>query len=111
MNCRPALLALGLSNGHLMTCQLNRSDAHTLTTLNQWYGHFFDALALVQKGDLDYIAGRGVIALHRDQGEPWQECQPRFYRSLHELQRLTSGQNPRTYLFASPTARKWSMVE
>ena len=37
--------------------------------------------ALLQKGNLDYIAGRGVVALHRDWEEPWLEHQPRFYRS------------------------------
>ena len=27
---------------------------------------FFDTLALLQKGNLDYVAGRGVVTLNRD---------------------------------------------
>ena len=77
---RPALLILPLTNGHLMVSRVSRSDTRTLATLNKWYPQFFEALALLQKGNVDYVAGRGVIALHRDYGEPWQECQPRFFR-------------------------------
>ena len=82
---QPALLILPLTNGHLMVCRVNRSDVHTLPTLNKWYPQFIDALALLQKGDLDYVAGRGVVALHRDWGEPWHEHQPRFFRQPKDM--------------------------
>ena len=54
---QPALLILPLTNGHLMVTRVNRSDTRTLATLNQWYPRFFEALALLQKGTVDYIAG------------------------------------------------------
>ena len=79
---RPALLILTLTNGHLMVSHLARSDARTLAMLNTRHSRFINALALLQQGNLDYIAGRGVVALHRDWGEPWHEHQPRFYRNL-----------------------------
>ena len=84
---RPALLILPLTNGHLMVSRVNRSDSRTLPTLNKWYPRFFEALALLQKGNVDYVAGRGVVALHRDWGEPWQDQQPRFYRRSEEMAR------------------------
>ncbi len=88
----PALLILPLTNSHLMISKVNRTDNRTLVTLNKWYPRFFDALALLQKGNLDYVAGRGVVALHRDWGEPWQEHQPRFYRSSNEMTRFAREQ-------------------
>ncbi len=88
----PVLLILPLTNGHLMISRVNRTDNRTLAILNKWYPLFFDALALLQKGSLDYVAGRGVVALHRDWGEPWQEHQPRFYRSPNEMARLAREQ-------------------
>ncbi len=88
----PALLILPLTNGHLMISKVNRTDNRTLVTLNKWYPHFFDALALLQKGNLDYVAGRGVVALHRDWNEPWQEHQPRFYRVSNEMTRFAREQ-------------------
>ncbi len=76
---RPDLLILPLTNGHLMVSQVKRTDVRTLATLNRWYPNFIDALALVQKGNLDVMAGHGVVALHRDCDEPWHEQQPRFF--------------------------------
>ncbi|WP_281648524.1 hypothetical protein [Parendozoicomonas sp. Alg238-R29] len=70
---QPALLILPLTNGHLMVSRVNRTDVRTLATLNRWYPNLINALALVQKGNLDVIAGRGVVALHRDCDEPWHE--------------------------------------
>ncbi|WP_155159592.1 hypothetical protein [Sansalvadorimonas verongulae] len=89
----PALLILPLTNGHLMVSRVNRSDIHTLPTLNTWYPRFFEALALLQKGNIDYVAGRGVVALHRDFGEPWQEHQPRFYKRSEDMARSAREQN------------------
>ena len=84
---RPALLILPLTNGHLMVSQVNRTDVRTLATLNRWYPNFIDALALVQKGNLDVMAGHGVVALHRDCDEPWHEQQPRFFRDPVDMGR------------------------
>ena len=106
---QPALLCLGLSNGHFMVAKLNCSDHRTLPALNHYYSHFMDALALLQKGNLDYIAGRGVVALHRDWGEPWHEHQPRFYPSRSEVSRYAKSQlSTRLFLFESPRASQWS---
>ncbi|MTI15133.1 hypothetical protein [Sansalvadorimonas verongulae] len=80
-----ALLILPLSNGHFMVTRVSRADNRTLPTLNKWYPRFFEALALMQKGSVEYISGRGVMALHRDMGEYWQEHQPRFFRSVSTL--------------------------
>ena len=82
---QPALLCLGLSNGHWMVVRLERSDSQTLPILNRGYGYGFHALALLQKGNLDYIAGRGVIARSRDLDEPWHENQPHFFRAWREV--------------------------
>ncbi len=84
---QPALLILTLTNGHLMVSRVNRTDVRTLATLNRWYPNFIDALALVQKGNLDVIAGRGVVAVHRDCDEPWHEHQPRFFRGPRDMGR------------------------
>ena len=83
--CQPALLYLDLSNGHWMVVRLERSDSQTATILNRRYGYGFHALALLQKGNLDTIAGRGVIARSRDFDEPWHENQPRFFRAWREV--------------------------
>ena len=105
---QPALLILTLTNGHLMASHLYRSDARTLAMLNTWYARFIDALALVQRGNLDGIAGRGVVALHRDWGEPWHKHQPRFYRNLNALRQPDKRRLPtRLFLFDSPAASQW----
>ena len=64
-----------------------------MVTLNKWYPQFFDAPALLQKGNLDYVAGRGVVALHRDWDEPWQEHQPRVYKRSEDMARSAWEQN------------------
>ena len=51
-----------------------------------------DALALLQKGNLDYIAGRGVVAMHRDLDEPWFEHQPRFFIGPNAMARYAKEQ-------------------
>ena len=83
--CQPVLLCLGLSKGHWMVVRLDRSDSQTVPILNRRYGYGFHALALLQKGNLDYIAGRGVIARSRDLDEPWHENQPHFFRAWREV--------------------------
>ncbi len=91
-----------------MTVRLNRSTKGTLGKLNIWYPRFFDALALVQKGNLDCIEGRGVVALHRDWQEPWIEHQPRFIRSDCLLLRYAREQKVvRIYAFENPRQSGW----
>ncbi|GAA4647883.1 hypothetical protein GCM10023116_01450 [Kistimonas scapharcae] len=85
---QPALLVLELHNHHLMVIKLNRSTCDTLSKLNRWYAQFIDALALMHKGNLDWIEGRGVIAMHRDLDGQWPEHQPRFYRTSGDIVRL-----------------------
>ncbi|MCL6271073.1 hypothetical protein M3P05_14180 [Sansalvadorimonas sp. 2012CJ34-2] len=68
-----------------MLSRLNRSTQATLGKLNAWYPRFFDALALLQKGNLDWLEGRGVVAMHRDYGGPWHEHQPRFVSTNQKL--------------------------
>ena len=105
---RPALLVLRLHNSHLMAIRLNRSDDNTLALLNRWHLDFFHALMLLQKGDLDYIAGRGVVALHRDLGEPWYEHQPQFFRNGRLLLQYAQRQKlERLYFFPNHPEAGW----
>ena len=87
-----ALLILPLSNGHLMVSSVRRTDHSTLKILNQWYPQMIDALALLQKGDLDYIAGRGAVAMHRDLNGAWQEHQPQFFIDSKAMARYAKAQ-------------------
>ena len=104
----PALLVLRLPNGLLMATHLNRSDANTLAMLNRWYARFIHALMLLQQGNLEAIAGRGVIALHRDLDEPRYKHQPQFFRGGRLLLQYAHGQKlERLYFFANVPDMGW----
>ena len=108
---RPALLILELSNHHLMVTNLYRAPINTLDKLNRWYGRFFDALALLQKGDLDWIEGRGVIAMHRDLGGNWSDHQPCFYRTINDV--LREGRDKRinhAFWHGLPGQEGWAII-
>ena len=85
-----------------MVSRLDHSDARTLAMLNTRHSRFMNALALLQQGNLDYIAGRGVVALHRDWGEPWHEHQSRFYSSLNALRQSDKSRSPYVCFSSTP---------
>ncbi|WP_139117640.1 hypothetical protein [Endozoicomonas atrinae] len=85
----PILLAVELSNGHFMSCWLLHPDRNTLNYLNRWYPEMYDAIFLIELGNLHSIQRARTMAMHRDWGEFWTDHQPRFSPSKKHLRALT----------------------
>ncbi|OED43255.1 hypothetical protein ACH42_10560 [Endozoicomonas sp. (ex Bugula neritina AB1)] len=84
----PVLLAVELSSRSFLYCRLLHPDRHTLPSLNRWYSKLYEAIFLIQLGDLHYLQGKKVSALNRDWGEPWVDVQPRLSPSRKHLKSI-----------------------
>ncbi len=102
---QPVLLAVELSNGHFMYCRLLHPDRNTLEYLNRWYGKMYEAICLIELGNLHSIQRARTMAMHRDWAEFWTDHQPRFSRSWNHLKALARSLKVETLLVH--TTGKW----
>lgn len=104
---KPILLAVELSNGHFMSCRLLHPDQNTLDFLNRWYREMYEAIFLIELGNLHSIHRARTMAMHRDWGEFWTDHQPRFSRSWNHLKALAHSLKAETLLVH--TAGEWGV--